>query len=360
MHENSGLFGTIDVETRTPHPELGPASNDAVARYWQGKIFVLNRFSHDNIQVMDIGQGFRLLKQYSVGTRSNPQDMVIVSEKKAYISRLAKEELLLVQPLSGKKRGTIDLSHLAETGDKTCKQDKDCSAPNRCLQGHCTRDGIPELAQMYLQGKRLFVLAQRLDRNTIFTPKNKGKLAVIDTDTDQLLTTIDLQGSNPTQILPAPDGKTLWVVQTGRWGNDRNDKAVLDGLIEAIDPVQLKSLGGVITEKDLGGNLGSVVAVSGQLAYTILTGDPPLSKTTLVQFNPSAPGKGKEVAQPNCEGSLCYFFWQIALNKRGEIYLLDRHPKKPGVRVFQASSGKEITQAPLDMKKPPAFLLFYP
>ncbi len=53
MLGESGSFGVIDVDTLQFKASAGPVSNDAVARVALGHIFVINRLTHDNIQVME-------------------------------------------------------------------------------------------------------------------------------------------------------------------------------------------------------------------------------------------------------------------------------------------------------------------
>jgi len=354
-NDQSGLFGVIDLDTQKVYPKLGPASDDAVARYWDGYFFVINRFGHDNIQVMD-AKSFALKKQYSVGPGSNPQDIAVVSEKKAYVSRLAKASLLMVDPLTGQKQGEIDLSHLAEPPYKSCTQSSDCRSKT-CQNGKCKADGLPELSKMLLHDGKLFVLVQRLDRFQQFAPNTTGKIAVIDTESDKILKILDTKGMNPISMQLSADQKLLYVAQVGVWLKDQ-ENMVLDGQIETFDVTTLKHKGTAITEQALGGNIGSFTIPSETVGYAIRTGKD--WKTELVQFHPGTGKVLKTIATSPCiDKKACYTFTQIRHHKNDMLYLVDRNLQSPGIRIFDAKTGQEKTQKPIDMGLPPSSILFY-
>ncbi len=45
--------------------------------------------------------------------------------------------------------------------------------------------------------------------------------------------------------------------------------------------------------------------------------------------------------------------WDAALDDQGEIWVADGTLARPGLRVFDAASGAELTDAPLDVGLPP-------
>ena len=53
-----------------------------------------------------------------------------------------------------------------------------------------------------------------------------------------------------------------------------------------------------------------------------------------------------------------FTFADIELNDRGELYLGDRKLTAPGLRVFRASDGVELTTEPLDLILPPLEIVF--
>ncbi len=352
--EQTGLFGTIDVATKRVLPKRGSLSSDAVARYWKGYIFVVNRLNFDNIQVMDV-RDFHLIRQYSVDSKSNPQDIVVIDEKKAYISRLASPDLLIVEPLTGRKLGQISLKFLAERGKRSCHGDVDCEG-QICLEGRCTLDGIPELAGMQFVGDRLFVIAQRLDRNRQFAPTVSGKIVVIDTKRDKVVKVLDTHAANPTEMSLSDDGKKLFVAQVGRW--NEGNRPILDGVIEVFDTEKLQSQEILVEEKSLGGNIVSF-ALMGQKVFIVRSGKD--WRTELVEFDRGVGKVTKTLATSSCvEGVACFSFFQVRLSSTKELYLVDRNIKAAGIRIFDARTGKERTKQPINMELPPSFLLFYP
>ncbi len=352
MLGESGAFGTLSVSTNKLLPAKGPVSNDAVARFWNGYMFVVNRLTHDNIQVMDT-KLFSLVKQYSVGPKTNPQDIVVLNSNKAYISRLGSSSLLVVEPLSGKKLKEIDLGFLAEAGKKTCQSAGDCES-KRCIKKHCAEDGLPELAQMYQHKDHVWVLAQRLNRNQRFTSQHNGKIALIDTSQDKVVKQLDTKAGNPYGI--DEHKGILYVSQPGNWMS--GTKVVLDGLLEKFDLTRQQSLGVALSEKELGGNLSSFAIVSETKAYAIRTGNN--WKTELVSFNPSSGKVGTVILSSPCltQGA-CYTLFSIAYHPSGKLYIVERHPKTPGIRILDTRTNKELTQTPLNIGLPPMSVVFY-
>lgn len=353
MYGETGAFGLIDMQTLQVKPQVGPISNDAIARVWNNYVFVVNRLSHDNIQVMEL-PSYRLIHQYSVGPRTNPQDIVVVSESKAYISKLAHGKLLVVKPLSGETLGEIDLTYLAETSEQSCQQATDCTS-QVCLQGKCAKDGIPELANMILYREHLFVAVQRLDRNKAFLAQDHGKLAVIDTKTDQVIKVLDTQGSNPYMMLAK--GHLLYVSQPGNWM--RGTDVVLDGLIEVFDMEQLVSKGVVLRETTLGGNIVSFAIRSESQGYVVRSGQD--WKTELLRFDPSTGQIGKVLRTSPClTKGACYSYVGVHLHTDGKLFLVDRDQNLPGIRIFDTQMDQEITTTPLHLGLPPMNVVFLP
>ena len=137
---------------------------DAVVRFFDGKVYIISRLNADNILVLDASNLTAPLIQFSVGNGSNPQDIEVISADKAYVTRLARAELVIVDPRNGAELGTIDLSGFADA------------------------DGLPEMTHMARIGSRIYVLVQRLDTNDpLFAPTGTSYIVVIDTDTDTIV-----------------------------------------------------------------------------------------------------------------------------------------------------------------------------
>ena len=222
---------------------------DAVARFYDGRTYVINRLGQDNILVLDEDDLRAPLLQFSVGNGSNPHDMVFVGPDKAYVSRYDTTSLLIVDPRDGSRLGEIDLSAFADG------------------------DGLPEMAQMALVGERLYVTCHLLDRDNGWVPASRGLLVVIDTATDQF---VDMD--------PAADGVQAWPLATGNPIDlvARGDLLVVaqtasfgdrEGGIEVIDLAAGSSRGLVISEADLGGDLTGLALASSSRGYAVISDD---------------------------------------------------------------------------------------
>ena len=219
---------------------------DAVARFQRGKIYVINRLGQDNILVLDPDDLRQPELQFSVGNGSNPYDIELVSESKAYVTRLARTELLIVDPRNGTELGTIDL---APFGDE---------------------DGFPEMAEMAIVGSRLYVACQLLNTST-FTPAPRGLIVVVDIETDQIIDmdsdTDGVQGwtlaaGNPLSVVALEN--RLFISETAAFLD-------ADGGIEVIDLATGTSRGLVVTEGDLGGDVGDLDLVSPTRGYAVVS-----------------------------------------------------------------------------------------
>jgi hypothetical protein len=332
-YEVSGQVSVVDVLAPwSVEANLESVHSDAVAREHGGLIYVVNRLFQDNIQVLDPRQGFATVRQFSVGPGSGPQDIVFASPTRAYVSRYEETLLYEVDPMSGTVTDSIDLSVFADA------------------------DGIPEMAQMAIWGDRLFVAIQRLDRDYYWIPTPPSYLAVIDTDTNQLIDVdpgtpgiqgIALGATNPyTEILQDAQTGVMYIGEAGNWG-------ALDGGLEAIDPVSLSSLGMVTTEAELGGEINDItVPVEGR-AHAVVSVSSPDWESFCVAFDWETGAKLEDVFRP---GGFNVADVEVHRGAR-ELFVSDRTYTAPGIRVFDATSGSQMTSGPLDVGLPPHDLL---
>lgn len=332
-YEVSGQASTVGVlPPWTVDDGVASVHSDAVAREHGGLIYVVNRLFQDNIQVLDPAQGFETVRQFSVGPGSNPQDIVFASPTRAYVSRYEETMLLEVDPTTGELTDAIDLSAFADA------------------------DGIPEMGQMAIRDGRLFVAIQRLDRDYFWLPTAPSYLAVIDTDTNQLIDAdpatpgvqgITLAKTNPsTEILEDRGAGVLYVGEAGKWG-------VLDGAIEAIDPATLGSLGLVTTEAQLGGEINDFTLGLDGRAHAVVSVSSPSWEAFAIAFDWESGAKIEDVWRP---GGFNVTDVEVHPGAR-ELFLSDRTYESPGVRVFDAIDGSQLTVSPLDVGLPPHDLL---
>lgn len=310
----------------TPHGCAEPVSSDPVCRWAFGRVFVVNRFGFDNVQVLDPENGFDTLHQYSVGNGTNPQDIAVIAPDKAYVSRLASPDILIVNPMTGAQLGVISLAAWSDA------------------------DGSPEPFKMFHYGDRVFVALQRLED---FVPLAEAYVAVIDTRTDALVDAdplasgvqlIRLTGANPnTDFAYDAAANRLLIGLTGFFGS-------ADGGVEAIDPLALEALGYESTEAQLGGDLNDLSLAPNGRAYAVVS-DASFN-TRLVRYDRATGAVANTVLSPGG-----FSLGDVEANRGGELWVCDRTFATPGIRIYDTASDA-LVAGPLGVGLPPFDLCF--
>lgn len=330
----SGSFALLPLDDPGARQvNVAPLGSDAVARFYDGRIYVINRFGADNLQVLLPDEGYATAYQCSVGNGSNPQDIAFASPRKAYVSRLERTSIAIIDPgvgpdCAGFLRGEIDLGFLADA------------------------DGLPEAWQMVLLGSRLYVALQRLDRNNFFEPTDASFLAVIDVGTDAVIDVdpetpeidaIRLSGTNPfgeTKGLAVDATGKIVVAQVGSFAS------LEDGGIERVDPATNRAEGFFVTETDLGGSVTDFVLVDARRAYAVVSGAD--FSNSLVHFDPSTGELVRTLASgpsflPDIERDAA----------RDRLYVASQDLLSPGILLFAGPGDESLTASPIDTGLPP-------
>ncbi len=322
---SSGAFATVDLATLQAAGNLGPAHTDAVARLVGDRLYLVNRFGADNLQELDPGQGFSTLHQWSTGEGSNPHDVVALTSDTLLVSRYASSELLLLDPDTGVEAGTVSLAALADA------------------------DGSPEPSQMQrLDSGDVLVACQRLED---FAPSDYSAVAVVTPDGS--VVERRLAGTNPfTPFVPDPGGDG-WLL--GVAGSTLAIEA--DQGIERL-AADGSSSGLAVSEEVLGGSVTAFSFASGEdrgWAIVNVPVDPDnfVSETHLVRFDLASGTKTADVLAPGG-----FVLNALAVDPSNRVWIADRDFERPGVRVFDGTSGEELTEAPIDVGLPPSDLLF--
>lgn len=331
---STGSYSVIDLVTRNVTRDIrrGGVHSDAIARLFGDRLYVVNRLGADSIQIIDPQQGFTTPTngELSVGNGSNPQDIAFVSATKAYVSRLASAQLLIINPTTLTRLGEIDLRSLIKAND---------------------RDGSPDPAHMLVHNGLVYVVLQHLDFTSGFpiVKAASGEIAVIDPTTDRVRTVIVLNAENPvSEIHFSPTLNRLLVSCVGDFG-------VNEGGIKAINPTtNTVDAGFVIRESTIGGDITAFGIVSSTKGFAIVS-DANFANT-LVTFNPTTGQLIRSIVGP-----LNVFIPHLAINSRNELYLsiADTRTSTPGVRIFDTIRDLELTTAPLSVGVlPPVFTVF--
>jgi DNA-binding beta-propeller fold protein YncE len=314
---------------RTVTPNVASVWSDAALRVFGGLLYVVNRSGADNIQVLDPANAFATVKQFSVGNGANPHDIALASPTKAYVTRYDSADLWIVNPQTGAHTGTISLAGFADA------------------------DGIPEMDHMALWAGRLFVSIERLDRNNFYAPAGGSLLAVIDPVTDAVIDVdpgtpgtqgIPLPAQNPTTEMLIDAAGKLLVGCTGNYG-------ALDGGVVRIDPGAMSVEATEVTESALGGDLNDVAVSSASRGFAVISD---ASFNTLLRSYDR--GTGLVTGTPFSTSG--FDIADVEVNDRGELWLCDRTAAAPGLRVFDAATGTQLTTGTLGTGLPPQDIAF--
>lgn len=297
--------------------------HDAVARWHDGLVFVVNRAGADNIQVLDPAQGYDTVRQFSLGLGRNLQDIAFDGEGEAYVSCYNTAELLRIDPASGVILTVYSTAGFADA------------------------DGLPETGRMVVVGERLFITCERLDRHNWYQPVGDSYLLVFDMASEQWVDAAPgLPGVNGIRLAaadpygePIRDGDVILVPCIGLY-------TLLDAGVDVVDPVRLVSLGLEVTGAQLGGDVVDLALGSDGRRHAIVSDAQ--FRTSIRRYDP-ANGQVTVVAQASG-----YHYADVAWDGDFQLFLADRTLLAAGVRVYDAQSGAQLTAAPLATGLPPA------
>ena len=259
------------------HERLETLSADPVARVEDGRPIVINRFSYDNLQGLDPHASFATAFQHSTGNGSNPHDVVVLTHRQAGLP---------APPTGDGSAGVAFVTRYEPPYDDVGLFDLD---DGNLLQSIDLRalalnpDRLPRPDQIAWSHGRLFVTLQ--DANASFTQFMNGRVAVVDPVLRRVEEVIDLAGQNPFEsLVEEPQSGLLYVGLAGIFPGLKPQ--ALTGGIEAIDPVARRSLGLVIDDDDLGGNVAAVAVPLPDRGFAVVTDAS--FRNTIRMFDPQA------------------------------------------------------------------------
>jgi DNA-binding beta-propeller fold protein YncE len=321
----TGYYSTVSLDDYAVNKDIAVIHSDAVCHTdtATGLSFLVLRWGGDSIAVLDQANGLRISTEYSVGAGTNPQDIAVVSPERAYISRFADTEMLIVHPTEGSVIGTVDFTAYADA------------------------DGLPEVAGLlYLDGK-VYVAVQRID--PAFVPVGGSLVVVIDALTGKVEEEIELTATNPGVDLRYNSTlDRIVIVETGAYG-------VAEGGVEFLNPADNTLSGLVITEETLGGDVVDVMIISETKGYAIVDiVRNTVSTTDVVIFDPSTGEKTRDLLVSD---ELVYS--TLAVTPDGaELWVGDRTMDNPGIRIFDIATDTEVTTEPVYVGLPPTSICF--
>lgn len=325
------------VQTETPFAaqnNLTPSdSSDISVRSGGDHYFVIEKFGTNRISRYEAGS---TTATYAYSTQSaeettgelesNPYDIVIASDTKAYLLRYGSSKIWIVNPSAATeaafKIGEIDLAAYDS-------------------------DGVPEITDGVIKDGKLFVLMQRLES---YAATKAGYVAVINTSTDQEITTaarenglkgIELPVRNPSKLVAIPGDDEILVVAPGDYGSFPTYVPAYDGGIAEIDSddygVRLLVDDGNSTTHPYG-QIVDVAAVDDDRAYFIgNTGFGPTGQT-LYRFDPDERPAFAPVAVTGYTG---VSLGTIAVDPSGQLWVSRTEETAPGLSVLGFAGGSE-------------------
>ncbi len=220
-------------------------------------------------------------------------------------------------------------------------------------------DGIPEMSGMYLDGGRLYVAVQRLDRNSAlqtFPPTDYSSLIEIDAATGVILNEHRMQGKNPFSQLRSAliDGERhIYWTNPGLLGVN----FAADGGVEAFN-LERRSFrpGFLYSEALINADILDVVIRDPQTAYAIVEfADLSLA---LHRFNPST---GAFVSQLAFYPASAGFVSGLLMPGNGYLYAADASFSEPGIIIYDTNNNdRRLTPRPVSVGLRPIDLVYIP
>ncbi|HID10217.1 MAG TPA: T9SS type A sorting domain-containing protein [Candidatus Latescibacteria bacterium] len=300
----SGNLAAISDGETTARTDLLPIHSDNWVVAWGGYVYVLERLGGDNIIKLSPDDLSSPIYQKSVGDKANPYDVAFVDEHKAYVSRYGRASVLIIDPATGDSTGSVDLSaYVAYAGTDSA-------------------ESVPHMAYMAISDGKLYIACQRLKG---WNPGDTSLIAVIDTQTDQVLESIPLNLKNPV-ALSLYEGR-LYIACVGSWWDPT------DGGIEVVDTATDRNLGVLVDESALGGNVSGVLVVSPGKGYALV-----MAQWPNIQVKPFDPQEGTAgEALPGATAAV-----HMAVSSSGRLYVADRSEEAPGIYIYDISDDELV------------------
>lgn len=304
--------------------------SDVVLQSFGGRIYVLNRFGADTVQVID-PSSFSVIANYSVGAGSNPQDIFVRSDEKAYISRLDAQndpdngdDVIVVDPLTGEVTGGFDLTaYTADDGDRFARA-----------------------AQMVGVDDELYVILQDLPSNLLESADAPTKVVIIDMVADEVIGAIELAGRNAADVAYSPLSGMLYVSHAGVFHNFVVDTTDPYGGIEVVDP-QAQQTQGIVIDDAVLGDYPMQIRLGQDRGYVIVGG------FMVASFDMDT----YEVLAAALYTSAGMFVPDIAVDEQGRVLVTERDATAPGIVFLDGATGT-VLAGPIDVGASPASITF--
>jgi hypothetical protein len=307
-----GIMSELDVASLhvTQNLAAGEVGADPFLRMYNGFLYVINRDAGDNITIVDANT-LAFVSQIATGTSSNPQDVAVVGDK-LYVPVLGGSGVAVLSQSQGTMTGTIDLN--AATGET---------------------DGIPDCVSAYTVGTDVYVACDVYNEQT-FAYESNGKIAVIDSTTDTVRTTITLDVENPqNEFEQLPDGDLVIAAEPLDSGSDE-----MTGCVARITPGATPTQTCQITNVDLAGTVNAMAVSPGANPVLYLS----VSSFDFTSFSLSTWNVGSAALANNISPA-SEAITDVTTCPDGSVIVGDQTMAAPGLRVYKGTT--EVTTAAL-------------
>ncbi|HKQ97210.1 MAG TPA: hypothetical protein VJV75_04980 [Candidatus Polarisedimenticolia bacterium] len=306
----------------TLRENLETISSDPAARVTDGRPFVVNRLSYDNLQGLDPASDFKTVLQDTTGNGSNPHDLEVLPGNGstagiAWVTRYEPpyDDVAFYDLDDGGLLGSVDLVPYATNAD-----------------------GLPRADQILAHDGLLYVTLQDANRN--FTVFGNGRVAVIDPATRAVVSVIDLAGQNPFESLEyAPSTGLIYVGLAGIFPGLRPQ--ALTGGIEVIDPETRQSRGLLVDDDDLGGNVSAVAVISAARGYAVVSD---ASFHTRIRAFDVATGEVLGTIYETND-----LISTMIADGDGDLLVAERNSFSPRLLIFKGDDGQPLAALPLSI-----------
>lgn len=321
MSPGTGIVSKLDITNLAMSPNVAPAvaQGDPVLRYFGGKLYVVNRFGSNNITILD-AKTLTLEEQISTGANSNPQDVAVVGNK-LYVPALGTAGVVVLTRGSNTP-ATIDLSALDTMG---------------------MNDNKPECVSAYVVGTKLYVACAVLDN---FNAVEVGKVAVIDTTTDTLITSLSMSYKNPTGLfVRSPEGSTYAGDLLIPTVPDYNNYAT--GCIDRVSTGATPAVACGLTNQEMAGFANSLaVAPDGTVLYIAVD-------TFDTNFNQTGVLKGFDLETGTLWtaplSATAQLIVDVAACPGGDVVAADKTLNAGGLRVWRDTTERTTEAKPIGL-----------
>lgn len=319
----TGVISRLDTTDLAMQENVvaGVVQGDPTLRRIGDKLYVINRFGGNNITILDANT-LQLVEQLATGANSNPHDVAVVGDK-LYVPALGTAGVLVLTRGSTTIE-TIDLSALQTAGQADQKPD--------CISAYAIDD-------------KVYVACGLLDG---FNAVEVGKVAVIDTATDTLVTSVAMTDKNPYGLFERAPASSVYA-------GDLLLPTVPDFISYATGCVQRVSVGATptascgVTNQELGGfaNRLAVGADDGLLYVAVGTYDASYNETGKLKAIDLATGMVWSAPLSTASELIT----DVAVCANGDIVATDKTLNAGGLRVWRETT--ERTTAALSIGMPP-------